>query len=253
MQLGDNALSGNILSRAQTLIGQVRQIVFLLEVDARTLAVDGEYRAALDRCLSIRRIVQHIADEATLGYLVSVPIDFRSLRCIHYVLGSTPPDRDTLIRLQGQISTVQGPPPPPGRVLEIALDDGLKFLSAHPELLATWRENVSELLEDESASKEILNLTDEELLERAKESYNRFLSSVNRVVGSDIPYQQKYLELQKLEEELENNSVSDPVGILSLLILSNVVEQHDIYVRGIAVFNATKVTIEIYLIKAETG
>ncbi|MCH7556435.1 MAG: hypothetical protein IIB56_03160 [Planctomycetes bacterium] len=40
----------------KTLIGQVRQIAFLLEVDARTLAVDGEYRAALDRCLSIRRL-----------------------------------------------------------------------------------------------------------------------------------------------------------------------------------------------------
>jgi len=235
------------------LIGQVRQIAFLLEVDARTLAIDGEYLVALDRCLSMRRLARHIADEATVVYLVSMPLDFRALHCIHYVLGLIQADKNILIWLQAQISTVQGPPPLPGMSLEIALDDALKFLCMHPELLATWRENVSELVEDESAKQEILSLTDEELLDQAKDSYNKFLSSVNRVIGSDIPYQQKYLELQELEEELENHPIDDPVGILSLLILSNVVEQHDIYVRGITVFNATRAAIEIYLIKAETG
>lgn len=237
----------------KTLIGQVRQIAFLLEVDARTLAVDGEYRAALDRCLSIRRLAQHIADEATLGYLVSMPLHWRAFLGIQYVLGSIPPDRDTLIWLQSQISTVQGAQPPPGRALEITLDDALKFLSMHPEYFTTWRENVSELIEDESARQEILSLTDEELLERAKESYNKFLSSVNRVMGSDIPYQQKYLELQELEEEPKNHPVQDPVGILLLFVLSNVAEQHDIYIRGIANFNAIRAAIEIYMVKAETG
>lgn len=235
------------------LIGQVRQIAFLLEVDARTLAFDGEYLTGLERCLSIRRFSQHFADEATIGYLVSMPIDFRALRCIHYVLSFMPPDRDTLVWLQGQISTVQGPLPSPGRSLEITLDDAIMFLSVHPEHLAMWRENVSEWIEDGSARQEILNLTDEELIERARESYNKFLSSVNRVIGSEELYEQKYLELQNLEEELENHPIDDPVRILSLLILSNVVEQHNIYVRGMAVFNATKVAIEIYIIKAETG
>ncbi|MCH7559094.1 MAG: hypothetical protein IIB56_16805 [Planctomycetes bacterium] len=133
------------------------------------------------------------------------------------------------------------------------MDDALKFLSMHPEYFTTWRENVSELIEDESARQEILSLTDEELLERAKESYNKFLSSVNRVMGSDIPYQQKYLELQELEEEPKNHPVQDPVGILLLFVLSNVAEQHDIYIRGIANFNAIRAAIEIYMVKAETG
>jgi len=236
-----------------TLIGQLRQLAFLLELDARTLAVDGEYRAALERCLSIRRFAQHFVDEANLGYLASMPADFRALRCIQYVLGSMPPDRDTLIWLQGQISTVQGALPPPGKALEITLDDALKFLSVHPEYFANWRENVSVLIEDESARQEILSLTDEELLERAKESYNKFLSSVNRVIGSDMLYQQKYLEIQELEEQLEDHAVDDPVVILRFFIPSNVAEQHDIYVGGITVFNVTKVAIEIYLVNAETG
>jgi len=164
-----------------------------------------------------------------------------------------PLDRDILIWLQGQISTVQGSQPSPGRSLEISLNYALKVLSAHPETIAAWRENISEMIEDESARQGILSLTDEKVLERAKESYSRFLSFVNRVIGSDIPYQQKYLELKELEEELKNHPVDDPVSILWLFLLINVAEQHDIYVRGIANFNATRTAIEIYLVKEESG
>ncbi|MGD8500875.1 MAG: hypothetical protein PVJ86_09525, partial [Phycisphaerales bacterium] len=231
----------------------LRQLAFLLEVDARTLAADGKYRAALERCLSIRRLAQHIADEATLGYLSSMPLHWRAFLCIQHVLSSMPPDRDTLTWLQGQISTVQGAPPPPGRAMEITLDDILKFFRMHPEFLATWRESLPELIEDESARQEILNLTDEELLQRAGDSFNRFLASVNRVIGSDMPYQQKYGKLQELKEELVNHPVDDPVDILWLFLPSNVVKQHDIYVRGIANFNATRAAIEIYMVKSETG
>jgi hypothetical protein len=236
-----------------TILGELRQLAFLLEADARTLAADGKYRAALERCLSIRRLAQHIADEATLGYLSSMPLHWRAFQCVQYVLSSMPPDRDTLTWLQSQISTVQGAPPPPGRAMEITLDDILKFFRMYPEFLATWRESLPELIEDESARQEILNLTDEELLQQARESYNRFLASVNRVIGSDMPYTQKYVVLQELKEELVNHPVDDPVDILWLFLPSNVVKQHNIYVRGIANFNGTRAAIEIYMVKAETG
>lgn len=133
------------------------------------------------------------------------------------------------------------------------MNDDIQLISVHPEFLVTWREYISELIEDESARQEILSLTDKELLERAKKSYSRFLSSVNRVIGSDIPYQQKHLELKELEDELKNHTVDDPFVTLWLSLLINVAEQHDIYVRGIANFNATRAAIEIYLVKEETG
>jgi len=235
------------------LMSQVRQLAFLLEVDARTLAVDGEFRAALERCLSMRRFARHFVDEANLGYLVSMPIDFRSLRCIHHVLGSMPPDRDTLIWLQSHISTIQGAPPPPGRAYEISLNDDLQLLSERPDFFVTWRENISEKIEDESIRQEMLSLNDEEVLQEVKESYNRYLSSVNRVIGSDIPYQQKHLELKELEEELKSHPIVGPFFYLWLSLPINVAVQHNIYVRRITDFNATRAAIEIYLAKEQTG
>ena len=237
-----------------TVLGQLRQLALLLEVDARAFAVDGDYRVALERCLSMRRLAQHFADEVILGYLASLSLHGRAFLCIQHVLGSMPLDIDIFTWLQGQISTVQGAPPLPGRAMEIALDDTLKFLRMHPELLVTWRENILELIENESAKQEILSLTDEELLERARESYNRFLASVNRVMGSDMQYQQKYVELQELTEELYDRGANgDPVGILSFYMMDDVVKYNDLYVRRMANFNAIRTAIEIYLVKAETN
>ena len=227
---------------------KLRQIAFLLEVDARALAFDGDYRAALDRCLSIRGIVHHIADEHDIGHTISMQLHWRAFHCIQHILSSMSVDRDTLTWLQGQISTIQGPPPSPGRALEITLEDAIKFLSTHPETLEFLRKGLLENIEDEVIRQEILGLTDEELLERAKESYKKFLSSVNRVIGSDLPYQQKHLLLKELEDEFGNR---DP--IILLYVLTNVAKQNDIYVRNIANYNALRTAIEIYLVKAEIG
>lgn len=198
-----------------TVLGHLRQLVFLLEVDARILAADGDYRKALDRCLGLRRLAQHIADEAILGYSVSLAAHGKAFICIQHVLNSMSSDKDILTWVQSQLSTVQGAPSLPGRAMEITLDDALKFLGIHPEVVANWRNVVLENMEDESAKQEFLNLTDEELLERVRDSYNKFLASVNRVIGSNMPYQQKYIELQNLMEELTNQrAAGDPVGIL---------------------------------------
>ena len=236
-------------------VGDVRQLAFLLEVDARTLAVDGDYQVALERCLSIRRLAHHIADEAALGYLVSLPLDGRAFRCIQHILSSMPPDAEMFTWLQGRLGTVHGAASPPGRAMEIALGDAVKFLRLHPELelFEWWRQAASERIEDESAKQEVLDLTDEELLERARESHNSFLSSANRVMGSEMPYQQKYVELNSLRDELLGRLAHDPVGILSLYTMDDVVKYHDLYVRWKANFNAVRAAIEIYLANAETG
>ncbi len=243
---------GVIRYQGHTLLKEWRDLAYLLEVDARTLAVDGEYRTALERCLSIRRFARHINDEGILGYLISMPIESRSLSCVRYILGLMPPDRDTLIWLQSQISVVQGAPSTPAGALEIELNDNLQWLSEDPNSIEWWRQKNSEKIEDENTKQEILNLSDQDVLELIKESSNMFLSHVNRIIGGDMPYQQKYSELEELEEELKNNPIVDPFYYLWISLPKNIIEQHGIYVHGLAKHNVIRVAIEIYLIKAET-
>jgi hypothetical protein len=243
---------GIMRSQGNDLLIEWRNFAYLLEVDARTLAFDGQYRSALERGLSIRRFARHFNDEGLLGYLISVPVDIRSLRCIHYILGLMPPDRDTLTWLQSQISNIQGPLPPYGKALEIELNDYLQGLSEDPNTIEWLRQKNSEKVEDESIKQEILDLTDKDVLELIKESNNKFLSIVNRLVSSDMPYRQKYFELKELQDELINPPIIDPYYHLWTSLPRNLTEQHGIYIRAIANYNVTRAAIEIYLIKAET-
>lgn len=243
-------------SSLNTIVFHARQLALLIEVDARTLAADGDYRAALARCLSIRRLAQHHADEGIVGYLAAMPLHGRSFRCIQDVLNSVSLEPEVLRWLQAQLSAVQGAPPSPGRAMEITMDDNLEFYHTYPEALARWREDISARIGDESVRQEFTNLTDEEFLARERELGSSFLSAVNRIIGSEIPYRQKYVELQELKVEWPDQAGNDPNAVLSEDVrdkVDDVLKYHDIYVSWLANFNALRAAIEIYLMKAETG
>jgi len=232
-------------------IFQLRELCRLLAVDARTLAADGDYRAALGRCVTIRRLSARIGEDTNVMYAGSLTLDRLSLSCIQHVLASMPPDIDILTWLQGQL-TVQGAPRSPAIWMETAPELELQFMRTNPKRLASWRKHVQENTEDRSDKKDILSLTDEEVLLRARQSYDKFLNSVNRIIGSDIPYAEEYAEMQRLSDELEHQPVSNPV-ILLWLCAEPVIPCYSIYVRQAAHFNAVKAAIEIYLATAKTS
>jgi len=203
----------------------------------------------------MRRLAQHIVDEGIAGYLIAIPLHGRSFRCIQDVLNSVSLEPEVLRWVQAQLSAVQGAPPSPGRAMEITMDDNLEFYHAYPEALARWRQDVSARIGDESARQEFAKLTDEEFLVRARELGSSFLSSVNRIIGSEMPYGQKYEELQELKVEWPDQG-GDPNAVLSEDMrdkVDDVLKYHDIYVRSLANFNALRAAIEIYLVEAESG
>jgi hypothetical protein len=233
------------------LIWQMRQLSFVLDVYARTLAIDEKYRAALETCLALRRLSTRIGEDTYLMYLGSLTFDRRSLGCIRHVLGSMPPDIDTLTWLQGQLA-VQGAPRSPVVWMEMARDIDLQFMRTKPERLARWRKQVEKSVQGQRTKKDILSLTDEEVLLRARQSCDGLLNSLNRVIGSDIPYVEKRAEMQRLLDELEQQPVSNPV-VLVWFGAGHLIPCHEIYVRQVAYFNTVRAAIEIYLATAKTG
>ena len=230
-----------------------RPLGFLLYADARVLAMDGDYRAALDRCLTIRRIGGHIGDDTTTNYVVSVGIDRSSLRYIQNVLGSMPPDIDILVWLRSQLATVQGAVLSPAKALAMDLELILQSWRNDPNDLLWLREQLAE--DDEGNDPEYFwNLTDEELLALIAEPYADFLSYALGVIDSEMPYEEKYTELQRLTEELQEEFSSIPgTKLLVIGYAPEVIEIYSLQVRHAAQLKALKAAIEIYLIKAKTG
>jgi hypothetical protein len=193
--------------------------MFLLYADARVLATNGDYRAALNRCITIRRIGGHIGDDTMVNYAVSVGTDRSALRYIQNILGSMPPDIDILVWLRGQLAAVQGAVLSPARVLEMDLELILQSMRSDPDDLVWLREQLIEHNEGKNGEY-IWSLTDEELLALIAEPYADFLNYALQVIDSEMPYEEKYTELQRLIAELKDEFGSDPGTKLLVLPLS---------------------------------
>jgi hypothetical protein len=218
--------------------------LYILEVHARTLAADGDYRSALGQCLTLRKLARHVGDDMLITYLLSLPVDSLAQRCIQYILSSMPLDTDIITWLQGQLSVVKGASESPTRAFAMDFELALQSLRIDHDTLA-WIRNKYENPE---------SLTDEDIIALAEEPYADFLNSVFRVIDSEMLYEAKYTELQRLKNELKEEIGSDPAANLMILICSQQVERvFTIHVRHAAAFNALKAALEIYLITAQTG
>jgi hypothetical protein len=230
-----------------------RPLRFLLYADARVLAKDGDYQAALNRCLTIRRIAGHVGDDTMLNYVVSVDTDGSALRYIQDILGSMSPDTEILTWLRGRLASVQGAVLSPARVLEMNLELILQSMRNDPDDLLWLREQLAE--DDEGNDPEYFwNVTDEELLALITKPYADFLDCALGVIDSEMSYEEKYTKLQKLIDELKEEFGNVP-GTKELIIVfgPEVTQIYHLQVHYTAQLNALKAAIEIYLATAITG
>jgi len=218
-----------------------RSLSYLIYAKARVLAEDGDYRSALGHCLTMRRIAGHISDDTLLSYITSLAIDGLAHRCTQDVLGSMPPDIDTLIWLRSQLIVVRDVIPSLARSLEMDFELILQTISTNPDDLTWLREQLAE-------NDEILGLTDEELIAFFRESYVNYLNSVFHVMDSEMAYEEKSLEIQRL-----SNILYDEYAVHNFMSTGQIDWWYNIKVRNTANFNALRTAIEIYLIKVETS
>ncbi len=237
---------GILYSQGDNLLGilpRLRQLALLLEVDARVCAVDGDYRSALDKILSLRRFAAHTAEETLVAYLSALQFDY-CLRSIQRVLGVMPPDKDTLLWLQAQLGTVQGPLPSPGRAIERELEYAL-----HPAGIEIWRKRLAEAGGNEA----LLALTEPEVVQQAGELAGKFAATAQRIIGGGGSYAQKHAELSHLVEEARQNNDAAMHLLLWRSLIIAAPTHFDLYVRHLARFRAVCAAIEIYLQTADTG
>ncbi|MHC4581866.1 MAG: hypothetical protein ACYS14_10445, partial [Planctomycetota bacterium] len=226
----------------------------LLCADGLILAADGYYRAALGRCLASRELGAHIGDD-TLGlYLVSLQADRRGQACIRRILGSTPPDAETLTWLQDQLASVRGAPQSPTNALKIDFEMALQSLRTNPKILARIRDRLVQQAEGESAQKRMRNLTGEELVALAQEPYAAFLDSALRVMEGEAPHEEKYEAIESLTRKLKDEFSSDPgAHQITAAQAGDVLRLYRLRVTDTSRVNALRVAMAVYLEKGRTG
>lgn len=236
----------------------VHHLQNILLVDARTLAADGHYRAALERCLTVRRFARHLGEDSKLNLLARNP-DLMALRTVQHVLNVMPPDADILTWFRGQLAVVQGTPLSFTKKIQLDFRSCLNHMRTSPIALRYIRKQLVEKAEDEQSKENVRNLTDEQILSSAREPFPRFFDSIFRILDSEMTYEQKCAQIQRLINKLKQEDGTDPVVayVINWSGIDGMIEppsrQYPFYVGCQAHFNGIKAAVEVYLVLAKTG
>jgi len=231
----------------------VSNLEYILVVDARTLAADGHYRAALEHCLTLRRLARHLSEDPRLDLAARNP-DLMALRTVQYVLGVMAPDADSLMWFRGQLAVVRGLRLSLGETLQGDFNSFLGHMKTNPNRLAFLKKRLIETAEDEQGKEDARNLADDQLLWRAREPLQRFLDSISRIADSEMTYEHKCAQMQRMYTDLVEEYATDP-------IVGRVLSWADIDPTGYYPFlvghqahiNGVKAAVEVYLVVAKAG
>jgi len=207
-----------------TLRQKLVNLSFVILGDARTLAADGKYSAALDQCLTVRRFARHICEDPEL-YKHSMSIDRMALGTARSILGIMPLNADVLAWFQGQLSLIQVTPLNLEKTFQIFLKDKIETVQSYS--IPRLRGMLLKRAPDERTKQHIQNLTDNQIRNQALEAVQGFFGSTFTILHSNKSAEQKYAEIQEaceptIKKDLFRlfDMVHDKFGdnILSLMI-----------------------------------
>ncbi len=230
-----------------------KRLAFLLSIDARLLAEEGDYRTALDRCLSAHRMALHVVDRTLLTYVVGIGISGVTNRTIEAVLGTMPGDVETLNRLKVQLSRVQEAFP----LLENVLVQESQVCAA------TMRRDkvpvVIRVLEQDdkdfatSVTRQRLLTGDEAFFERNRAHWFNAIAAIAGVLKSGQPYPQIYAQLDEMDRKLTGEAKDNPDTTFTAFSLAAVNRIYLLATRLQTHFNALKLALDFYTALAKTG
>lgn len=233
-------------------IDEIGHIQNILLMDARTLAVDGHYRAALERCLTVRRFARHLSEDPEL-YIYMASFDTLHLNMIGDLLSVMPPDAEILTWFRGQFAVVPGIRLSYAETLQRRVKRFLNRMRATPKFLRYHKNLAIREAEGEQAKENIRNLTDEQFLARACEGLARFLDSMFRVLDSEMIYEQKLVQMNGLFNEKMKGDNTDPVVKNMISMVGRIDRNYSSLVEHTAYVNGIKAAVEVYLALANAG
>jgi len=242
------------LSMEMPYLSQARHLTWLILADARTIAANGDYELAIDRCLTARKFAIQIAYEPTaINFLVATAIERRANECIQDILSSTQINLETLQYLKAQLDELDNRFPPAELFWEIEREIMAMYITT---------EKIQEVppfleLEDKPEFNDVQELilaADEHFCQRNLAYYNEYWASI--FSSLELPYEQAYASLEEAGNkinEISKKLKENPEAAMTVLLAPATQKIYNHDVRRKTFSNATKAALEIYIMTARTG
>jgi len=223
----------------------MRKLSRLVVADAKILATDGDYEAAISHCMSLYRMARHINDRVFISYLVGIAINGMTNGCVMQIMSDMPQDMQSMTRLKNQLIEIDSIPlsVKPALLGEREVMLGAMTLEQMPEVARFCGG-------DKSVKEKILSL-DDAMVERNKRHFENYYSGV--IGAYDMPYVEGYTVLKDLGEKMLKDVKSNPDATLTGILAPATHKIFSLLTRFETHNNAIKTAIEIYIIKAKTG
>jgi hypothetical protein len=233
-------------------LAKCKETAYLLSADAKILAEKGDYKTALERCITIHKLGIHVDNDTLVSCLVSRAIGRIANSSIVEILPQISENYEMLEQLRTQLGDV---------------------LSRYPSMRGAigseakcWSGNINEkdmleMIHNSGLSKDDTDKLDRIINEhKAKEFYTSVGDYYRGVLDKlqtayDLPFVETKQAFDNIYKEVENAAKEKPEAIITktifLLPAINRVLTTD--TRDRTYFNAVMAGIDIYLIRAKTG
>ena len=233
-------------------LATVRKLAFMLVADSKVYLNDGDYKTALERCLTIQRMARHIGDDMIISNLVGIAMNSLANKHIKIILSEMPANVETLEWLKEQMLDISAKTPS----LIAAIVNESKIAE-----IEMRKERIDDILED-PGQEELLKAIPSEIIEKIRDGdeefftqsrkyHMDFISSVQAAFV--LPYENAYRELNKLSERITEEAATKPEAFFTSHMSSSVAKLCTNEMLFKTNLNAVAAAIDIYIQKAKTG
>jgi len=237
-------------------LAKCRKLAFLLTADAKVLAEKGDYKTALERCITIHKMGIHTGGDIIIQQLVGSAIGGLADRCIAEILPQASDDSETLQRLRTQLADISSKYHSilvaMGNEAALLNNETVTLNSSNKELiLDAVRSSGSSKDNQDKAGKVIRQHDDNEFYARSTEYYKSVIPRIQIAYG--LPFPQAKQAMGDLCKEVENTAREKPEAVIAEVMLPMFDQSLMKDTRNKTQLNAVIAGIDIYIIRAKSG
>ena len=231
---------------------KLRLTAFMFTAKAQILAQEGQYKAALGKCLTIHKMARHASDSLLISYLVSASLNNLANERIQDFLSSMPQDQDMLVWLKGQMvaSAVNAT----SLKKAMAVDKTISVHEIRKERIDTLLEAMGDdFVKDEITADAVKKVKagDPGFFKENREYYANVMDDV--IAALDLPYQQSHKRLDDINDRVQKDAKTNPAAIMAVVLSPASSRVRTVGTKSQTFFNAIRAASEIYIVKARTG
>lgn len=229
-------------------LAPLRDLARIVLAKAKITADSGDYRRALELCLSVHKAGPHIAEGGVLvSYLVGISLNSMANQCVMEILPRISDNPDMLAWLKDQIYDVSGRFPS----VKTSINIDLKTFSR--DIKKDKAEYLLEMAGDQipKDKRQLIRNADEAFFKANREYLIEYASSCLTAV--DLPYPKSYEQMEKLVKKSEEDSKNNPDSIISSFLTPALSRIICLDIRNKTHFNAVKTALNLYITRAKTG